>query len=265
MLTSSDINTDAFEQCQVLTDPCGATHDDPISLFLPLLCKIVDDICRLDGSHVIKSIICSLLSTLSGPLADEIITAYAPSLLHAIIGSLCLYYNFSVNSPFLLPDLPHLRNSSQFDDGHALMLALLHFNKPSTPLEEHPSVFRTCDLDDYTTITAEDVGLSYERPISPEDDIQRSSPVFSFPPDSHIIPNRDNETGVHVPVFVVAERTNIKALMIASLYQRFVLSIDEPLVGLELSDTSPIVHVHVGWLELVEDVVCFDFHPSITF
>ena len=75
MLTSLDINTDTSEQCQVLPDLCGASHDDPISLILPLLCKIVDDIRRLDGSHVIKSIICSLLSTLSGSLADEILTA----------------------------------------------------------------------------------------------------------------------------------------------------------------------------------------------
>ena len=74
VLTSSDINTDTSEQCQVLPDLCDGSHDDSMSLVLPL-CKIVDDICRLDGSHVIKSIICSLLSTLSGPLADEIITA----------------------------------------------------------------------------------------------------------------------------------------------------------------------------------------------
>ena len=75
LLTSSDINIDESKQYQVLPHPCDGDHNDPISPISLLFSNTVNEICKFDGTHVMKSIICSLLSILSGPLADEIITA----------------------------------------------------------------------------------------------------------------------------------------------------------------------------------------------
>ena len=45
--------------------------DDPVSQVAPLLRSTANELCRLDGANVSKSIICSLLPTLSRLLADE--------------------------------------------------------------------------------------------------------------------------------------------------------------------------------------------------
>ena len=63
--------------------------------------------------------------------------------------------------------------------------------------------------------------------------IKGDAPNSSLPVDAHILPDYDGSNGVDVPVFVVAESTNIRFLMISGVYQRFVLSINEPLIGFE--------------------------------
>ncbi|KAK7687955.1 hypothetical protein QCA50_009174 [Cerrena zonata] len=65
---------------------------------------------------------------------------------------------------------------------------------------------------------------------------------------SYILGCKGLQTSADVPVFVVADRDNIIPLMTSTVYQRYVLSIDEPLVGLELSDSGS-VRVNFAWLE----------------
>ena len=117
--------------------------------------------------------------------------------------------------------------------------------------------FQRCELDlpDGRTSEDSDNVVHDKHPDSTSTETESSSYGFFFPPDAHIVPNRDRDDSVLIPCFVVAERTNIKLLIYAALHQRFVLSIDEPLIGIELTDNSPIVRVHLNWIELQDDIV----------
>ncbi|KAK7692146.1 hypothetical protein QCA50_003765 [Cerrena zonata] len=211
-----------------------------------LLQLTVDEMCRLDGSQAQvpagRSIVCSLLSALSNHLAENISSIVDP--------------------PFILPDLNELRVSPDVMDGHALMLALLPFTNSVTELNEHSSIAsprecraeatpsRTTELSLDVTVTSHYVYRS-GRTKTMASDPQKPP----FPLDVHILPSRVDPASVHVPLFVVADSTNIKYLMISALYQRFIFSIDEPLVGIEVCNNSPVVQVHLGWFMETGDKV----------
>lgn len=166
--------------------------------------------------------------------------------------------DLSVDPPFILPDLDELRVSNDAMDGHALMLALLHFNNSSAELNEDPSVVtsRECRAEDLpASCIRTDPSLNAELTSHPVDHSRGTTATTSeyqthpFPLDAHILPNRIDAASVHVPIFVVADSTNIKYLMLSALYQRYIFFIDEPLVGIEVCSNSPIVQVHFGWFE----------------
>lgn len=180
----------------------------------------------------------------------------------------------SVDSPFLLPHLNELRISDEIADGHSLMLALLHYNESDDAANEENSNISSngCDLNvSVKALVSADGALSCIPAKSDEEEITSGaesetyseSQSFAYPQDAHILPNHGHATGVHVPLFVVAESTNIKFLMISTLYQRFVLSIDEPLIGIEICNCNPVVRVYLGWLDkTATTVVCTDLRHT---
>ncbi|KAK7677498.1 hypothetical protein QCA50_019504 [Cerrena zonata] len=240
-----------------------------------LLRITVQELCRVDGSPVTKSIICSFLSALSSFVSGDIWTI--------------------VDTPFLLPRLNEFHGSGDVMDGHALMLALLRFDNTANMLDEErviapclaesnpfprspvdtveelsyisldpsPSGGETSHSGNETGHSGNETSQSEHETSQLGDKTSQSggetasqspAPPAPFPPDTHILLNRNLADGVDVPLLVAAESTNIKYLMISALYQRFVLSIDEPLIGVEISGSSSVVLVHFGWLDTTAKV-----------
>lgn len=269
-----------------------------------LLRITAQELCRVDGSPVTRSIICSLLSALSSFLSGDIWT------MCVILYSECslkLMHSLSVDTPFLLPRLSEFYGSGDAMDGHALMLALSSFRNSNEMLDEvriitpclaEPDPFLRSHVDTIeelshippdpshsggktsqsggdksqsggeTSQSEHETSQLEDKTSQSEGETASQSPASPapLPPDAHILLNRVLPNGVDVPLFVVAESTNIKYLMISALYQRFVLSIDEPLIGVEISGSSPVVLVHFGWLDPTAKVVSPSYFsmPNIT-
>lgn len=74
-----------------------------------------------------------------------------------------------------------------------------------------------------------------------------SDPYADACTDSYILV-RDNWTLLtHIPLFLIADGNNIMNLMTSALYQRYVWSINEPLIGIELM--GRYARVYLGWLD----------------
>ncbi|KAK7677492.1 hypothetical protein QCA50_019498 [Cerrena zonata] len=235
-----------------------------------LLRITAQELCRVDESPVTKSIICSLLSALSSFLSGDIWTIVdTPFLLprlnefygsgdamdgHALMLALSSFRNsnemldevriitpcLAEPDPFLrshvdtIEELSHIPPDPSHSGGKTSQSG---GDKSQSGGETSQSEHETSQLEDKTSQSGGETAS--QSPASPA----------PFPPDAHILLNRVLPNGVDVPLFVVAESTNIKYLMISALYQRFVLSIDEPLIGIEISGSSPVVLVHFGWLD----------------
>lgn len=239
-------------------------REDILPQISALLHITAEELCRLDGSQARRSIISSLLSVLGSTLSRQIWTMCVNLLLRIFLeidGLSNSIHSLSVDSPFLLPRLKELCDSADVMDGHALMLALLSFNNTEIILDEEqaidpcftqykPFVESSVDRNGELSHISSDSNDQGDETAS-----QAHALAISFPPDAHVFLNRSPGGVLEVPLFVVAESTNIKYLMISVLYQRFVLSIDEPLIGVEVCDNSSVVHVHFGWLDPTAKVV----------
>ena len=72
--------------------------------------------------------------------------------------------------------------------------------------------------------------------------------VTGIPQDAHVIRYRGLVSTLHVPLLCVADEGNIVPLITSTLYQRHVLSLREPVVGLMIAPFGWVVDVLIGWL-----------------
>ncbi|KAH7905544.1 hypothetical protein BJ138DRAFT_1228738 [Hygrophoropsis aurantiaca] len=76
-----------------------------------------------------------------------------------------------------------------------------------------------------------------------------STSSLQVPFDAHLLGGRGRHLSAALPVFVVADPTNITPLMCSVLYQRHTWGIREPAVGIILANTATIGQIVLGWLD----------------
>lgn len=113
------------------------------------------------------------------------------------------------------------------------------------------------DDDDYDGVLSkssnhEDQGEGYQASVDDSQPVDLSAAedhlfwnIPRIPQDAWIVPVT---TTLLVPVFAVADEDNIVSLVVSTLYQRHVLGIDMPVVGMKLASDGCIGQLVFGWL-----------------
>ena len=78
-------------------------------------------------------------------------------------------------------------------------------------------------------------------------------PWLDLPPSAHIRAERNSWSAVSFPILCVDFEETIIPLMSSAIYQRRTWDMDLPVVGLQISQSSSLARVHVGWGESLSD------------
>ena len=100
--------------------------------------------------------------------------------------------------------------------------------------ETHTEEYESCDSTE-SSLDETDLGCCSELPL-----------------DSRVLHNIWAKNNLALPFFVAADSKAIIHLMTSTLYQWYVWCIHAPLVGVEICSDSPLVRIHIGWLENIE-------------
>ncbi|CAL1706020.1 unnamed protein product [Somion occarium] len=210
-----------------------------------------------------KSLLCSLFSALCNTVSQDV---------HMII-----------DSPFLLPQTKHC--ASYYDeeptsiDGHALLLVSHHVAKEAIVLpQERTTVpsggcyFQLRSSRENNINTESGPGCPTDKAVSSQNSVRGGqdaresktaeedthplsddSSSLHVPFDAHILLGQGRRKSAEIPLVVVADSENIIPLITSALYQRYVWSVDEPVIGFEILRASTTVQVRLGWVVLDDD------------
>lgn len=98
------------------------------------------------------------------------------------------------------------------------------------------------------SIMSKDCGT--EHPAAGSSAKSKESPrAIELPFDAHILPGRGKWLNCLVPVVCAATEDEIHDLLTSVLYQRYVLNMTRPIVGISLPKFGTTARIIVGWTE----------------
>lgn len=92
-----------------------------------------------------------------------------------------------------------------------------------------------------------------DMPSANTDSSRASQRSLDVPFDAHMLPSRGPRLCAVLPIICVADESNIHSLLTSTLYQRYVWTIKEPVVGLVIPRAGAIAQVYLAWLEVCSD------------
>ncbi|KAF9481596.1 hypothetical protein BDN70DRAFT_876080 [Pholiota conissans] len=75
------------------------------------------------------------------------------------------------------------------------------------------------------------------------------------PADGHILPGSGRRVDCVLPVICVADESNIHALVVSTVYQRYAWGIDLPVVAISIEDSGLLAKIVIGWINVADMVV----------
>ncbi|KAF9481602.1 hypothetical protein BDN70DRAFT_919690, partial [Pholiota conissans] len=162
--------------------------------------------------------------------------------LFAILGSACSKDSLVLTDIlFLWPQAISIDSPNKIHDGHAALLVSVYMASEMTQEEAM----------DFNETEGTNISVSgYEFSVPESVPRLRS---LDGPTGGHILPGSGRRVDCVLPVICVADNSNIRALVVSTVYQRYAWGIDFPVVGISIEDTGVIATVVIGWVSVGKD------------